>query len=177
MKHSNFRQGQVCLLLLCSVFLVSCNPDDFYPTEEFIAGADAYCAEAKDLSSCQALPDICQPAYLEEKDSLGEPVFSQCVANPDLWLNPPDGSGPIITIDPEVPAPTIADAVASKCADLGEQYLHVTKLVKKNKVVGMHSKVKVCHMTNSGTPHTIVVACPALNAHKNHDDYLGACEL
>lgn len=178
MKRSNFLHGQVGLLLLCSVLLVSCNEDEFYPTEEMITGADAYCSEAKDLDSCQKLSDICQPAFAEEKGNESEPAFSQCVANPDLWLNPPDGSGPIIS-EPEAsePAPTIEEAASNKCSDLGEQYLHVTKFIKKNKVVGVHSKVKVCHQTKSGTPHTIVIACPALNAHRGHDDYLGACSL
>lgn len=175
MKRSNFRHGQVSLLLLCSVLLVSCNPDEFYPTEEMIAGADAFCSEAKDLESCQKLSYICQPAFEEAKGN-GEPVYSECVANPDLWINPPDGSGPIIS-NPDEPVPTIAETAANKCADLGKQYLHVVKLVKKGQVVGERSKVKVCHQTSSGTPHTIVIACPALNAHKSHSDYLGACEL
>ncbi len=201
MKFSSLNNGQVGLILALSfsVLVSSCNQDEFFPTEEMIEGADAYCAEAKDLNSCQQLVDICQPAYEPEALEGEEPVFSQCVANPDLWVNPPadngevivddgtDGSGgstdpvdetgdPTVPVDESVPAPTLEEAYAAKCSNLDAQYLWTKKFVKKGKVINKVSKVKICHMANASS-HTIVVACPALKAHINHDDYLGACSL
>lgn len=206
MKFSFFRNGHMGLVLALSV-LVSCNQDEFFPTEELIAGADAYCAKAVDLNSCQQMADICQPAYEPSANEIDEPVYASCVANPDLWITPPDGSGsivddgssetpvdsgssedpgatdgsgdPVVVDDSSDPAsvPTIQEAFASKCANLGDQYKLVKKFIKKKKVVKEISKVKVCHMTGNGSSHTIVIACPALKAHARHDDYLGACSL
>ncbi len=191
MKFSSLNNGQVGLILALSfsVLVSSCNQDEFFPTEEMIEGADAYCAEARDLNSCQQLVDICQPAYEPEVLEGEEPVFSQCVANPDLWANPPTDDGEVIVddgtnesggstdpVDEPVPAPTLEEAYASKCSNLDAQYLWTKKFVKKGKVINKVSKVKICHMANASS-HTIVVACPALKAHISHDDYLGACSL
>lgn len=181
MKFSSFNNGQVGLILALSfsVLVSSCNQDEFFPTEEMIEGADAYCAEAKDLHSCQQLVDICQPAYEAEVLEGEEPLFSQCVANPDLWTNPPTDDGEVIVddgTDESAPAPTLEEAHASNCSNLDAQYLWTKKFVKKGKVINKVSKVKVCHMANASS-HTIVIACPALKAHISHDDYLGACSL
>lgn len=191
MKFSSFNNGQVGLILALSfsVLVSSCNQDEFFPTEEMIEGADSYCAEARDLNSCQQLVDICQPAYGDEALEGEEPVFSQCVANPDLWTNPPTDDGEVIVddgtdesggstdpVDEPVPAPTLEEAYTSKCSNLDAQYLWTKKFVKKGKVINKVSKVKVCHMANASS-HTIVIACPALKAHISHDDYLGACSL
>ncbi|MCM2349341.1 MAG: hypothetical protein NDI69_04915 [Bacteriovoracaceae bacterium] len=95
MKFSFFRNGHMGLVLALSV-LVSCNQDEFFPTEELIAGADAYCAKAVDLNSCQQMADVCQPAYEPSANEIDEPVYASCVANPDLWVTPPDGSDTIV---------------------------------------------------------------------------------
>ena len=36
-------------------------------------------------------------------------------------------------------------------------------------------KVTICHMPDSGTPHTMTVSQNALPAHMNHGDTNGAC--
>lgn len=231
MKFMSQKMGQTGLMISLCVFITACNPEEYYPTEEFIEGIDAYCAEATDANSCSAL-QWCQPAYNEGGETEETMVFAACVANPDFL---PDGSttgstaggstagtdggatagtdggstagtdggstagtdgGSTAGTDGGATAgtdggstaggstggdsgvvvpPTIDEAWRSKCANLDEKYLYVKKLVSKKetkKVV----KVKVCHETGNGSSHTIIIACPALKAHRQHDDYLGSCE-
>lgn len=195
MDISLFKRGQLSLILGLSVLAVSCNPEEYYPSEELIQGADAYCKEATDVYSCQQLGDICQPAYEPLSIDIEEPVYATCVANPDMWdpnygdptgdgatggsgdgSGSDDGSG---SGDDGVIAeePSVQDAIDSKCANLDNKYLWTVNTVKNNKVVKTMKKVKVCHMSGNSSAHTIVIACPALNAHKKHDDYLGACDI
>lgn len=221
MKASRIKKGQLGLMLSLSVLVSSCNPEDYFPIEQAIAGADAYCAKALDLNSCEALSDMCQPAYMdqsEEAEALSEaPVFSACIANPDLWDNTDDstsggstggsdggstggsstggtsggssggsngngngggtsGGSSGSTDDGE--APVIEDVIKNKCEGLDPQYVLTTIETKKGKVIKTDKKVKICHLTGNGSSHSIVIACPALNAHKkHHDDYIGACNL
>ena len=95
MKFPRGKNGQLGLMLSLSVLVSSCNPEDYFPIEQMVAGADAYCAKALDENSCQAMSDMCQPAYMEqseEMEAISEaPVFSACIANPDAWA-PEDGS-------------------------------------------------------------------------------------
>jgi len=69
------------MISLC-VIVSACNPDEYFPTEEFIDGIDAYCAEAKDESACSQLT-YCQPAYNDPAEGSESMVFAACVANPD----------------------------------------------------------------------------------------------
>lgn len=193
MKFTGMKNAQLGLLVVFSALTCACNPEEYYPSEDFIKGADAYCKTATDLHACQQLGDVCQPAYNPTEDELAEPVFAMCVANPDLWERPDlwdpnygdagtvadgsdgsDGSGSV-----EPLPPTVEETVAAKCSNLENKYLWVKETVKKKKVVARVSKVKVCHMTGSGSSHTIVIACPALKAHTKHGDgdYMGACEI
>lgn len=206
MKNSVVKLGQTGLMISLAVIVSACNPEEYFPLETLTEGADAYCSMAQDLNSCQRLADYCQPAYEEAEDEYGEPVFSTCVANPDAWLpeSPISGGGSEggseggstggseggidggSTGGSEggtdggsneiVLPPTIEEAAKNKCENLDAQYMWVQKEIKKNKVVKETKKVKVCHVTGNNSSHTIVIACPALNAHKKHDDYLGACE-
>lgn len=215
MKFSLNRSGHFALLLSASILVSSCNQEEYFPTQELFEGADAYCHQAQDVNSCQAI-SFCQPAYEPSEDETAEPVFSACVANPDQWspdaanpedlpdpneptdpTDPTDPSDPTDPTDPadpsdptdpseptepstpvEEPAPTIPEVISAKCENLDPQYLLVIKEIKKKKVVKETKKVKVCHQTGNGSEHTIVIACPALKAHKNHhDDYIGACNL
>lgn len=197
MKFSYFHHGQLGLLLSVCVLVSSCNPEEYFPVEEIVEGADAYCAQAKDLHSCQQLADICQPAYEPLEIETAEPVFSVCVANPDLWSpnygepdagdttadtgtdpgTDPEVTDPVVT-DPVGTAPTLQEAWEAKCEGLDPQYLWQMKQVKKKKgVIKSVKKVKVCHISGNSSSHTITIACPALKAHVNHDDYLGACQF
>lgn len=200
MKFSLNRSGHFALLISASILVSSCNQEEYFPTEELFAGADAYCHQATDVNSCQAI-SFCQPAYEPQADDTLDPVFSACVANPDQWspdaanpedlpdpnqpTDPADSTDPTDPTDPSVPveepAPTIPEVIQGgngKCQNLDPQYLLTIKEVKKNKIVKETKKVKVCHQTGNGSEHTIVIACPALKAHKNHhDDYIGACNL
>jgi hypothetical protein len=182
MKQS-FRNGQVGLLLTLSVLASGCNPEEYFPVEELIEGADAYCAQATDLNSCQQLADICQPAYEHLEIDTETPLYSACVANPDLWSpnhsDPStDPADPVVDGGSSQPVPTIEDALDSKCQDLDSKYLLVKKEIRNKKVEKTITKVKVCHMAGNGSSHTIVIACPALKAHvKHHDDSIGACSF
>lgn len=191
MKFSRIQEGHLSLVFSLCLLVTACNPEEYYPVEELIEGADAYCAEAKDLHSCQQMADICQPAYEPLELDLNEPVFAHCVANPDMW-NPiyetPDagtdpvtdpGTDPVVEPEPEpAPAPTLGEVVDSKCEGLDPQYLWVMKEIKKKKVIRTTKKVKVCHYTGNSQAHTIIIACPAVRAHvKHHEDYIGACEF
>lgn len=225
MKASRFKKGQLGLLLSLSVLVSSCNPEDYFPIEQSIVGADAFCAKALDVNSCEAMSDLCQPAYVdqsEEAEALSEaPVFSACIANPDAWTDP-DGStsggstaggsaggsdggtsgggtaggstggtaggssggtsggstGGTSGGSDDGEAPVIEDVVKNKCEGLEDQYMYTEIETKKGKVIKTNKKVKICHLTGNGSSHTIIIACPALNAHKkHHDDYVGACNL
>lgn len=188
MKFSRIAEGQLSLVFSLCLLVSSCNPEEYYPVEELVEGADAYCAKATDRESCQQLADVCQPAYEPLELDLNEPVYATCVANPDMW-NPvyddPDaptdpGTDPGTDPEEEDPssAPSIEETVAQKCANLDPQYLWVKKEIKNKKVINEMKKVKICHIAGNSHSHTIVIACPALKAHvKHHDDYLGACEL
>lgn len=224
MKFMFGHKGQLGLVLSLSVLVSSCNPEEYFPVEELIEGADAYCATATDLNSCQQLATYCQPAYSDLELDTEEPVFVACVANPDLWEdeNATGGTGDGSTAgsgdgstsgsgdgstsgsgdgstsgsgdgstaggsngggnggsddgDDETP-PSIQDTIAAKCENLEAKYLYVKKETKKGKVISSQTKVKLCHETGNGSSHTIVVACPALKAHKQHDDVIGACQL
>lgn len=77
-------------------------------------------------------------------------------------------------VDNDVP-PTLEEALASKCSNLDERYLWIKKIVDKDRTQVI-KKVKVCHMTGSGSSHTIIIACPALKAHVPHEDTLGVCK-
>lgn len=86
MKFSIKKTGQTSLLVALCVLASACNPDEFFPIEEFLTGEDAYCYEAKDLNSCQERSDRCQPAYVEadeqSEDAGMELAFLVCIANP-----------------------------------------------------------------------------------------------
>lgn len=252
MKFSIVKTGQTCLLVSLCVLVSACNPDEFFPIEEFLTGEDAYCYEAKDLDSCQARVDRCQPAFVEavedentDPSAPAEMEFLVCIANPTpvpvddgsttggtdggtttggsddgsttggtdgSTTGGTDGSvtggtdgstvggtdggtttggsddgsttggstGSEPAPQPE-PVPTLEDALANSCQNLSSEYMWEKTQMKKGKVIGKTSKVKICHFTGNGTAHTIVIACPAIKAHLNHkkhsdqDDYLGAC--
>ena len=240
MKFSIMKTGQTCLLVSLCVLVTACNPDEFFPIEEFLTGEDAYCYEAKDLDSCQARADRCQPAYVESDVETTDPAmqmeFLVCIANPNpapvddgstsggidggstsggtdggtttggsddgsttggtdggtttggsddgSTTGGTDGSsaggstgGSDPAPQPE-PIPTLEDALANKCQNMSSEYLWEKVEMKKGKIIGKTSKVKVCHSTGNGSAHTIVIACPALKAHIKHkqaEDYLGAC--
>jgi hypothetical protein len=186
MKFYCVKLGQAGLMLACCVLISACNQEEFFPTEEFITGEDAFCFEVKTLESCQKLVDRCQPAFMPSEDTVAAPVFALCIANPDAWDdvgNPGDGgdssgssSGSGDPSDPVV-APTIEEAYDAKCSNLAPEYLWV-KIEVSKKGTKITSKVKVCHHTGNNSSHVIVIACQALKPHfKHHDDYLGACEL
>lgn len=154
--------------------LLSCNPqEEYFPSLEFITGADEFCSEAKDLNSCQALVDRCQPAFDGSEDEFGNPVFESCIANPSEWTDTDD---PEVAPEDEMNPPTIPEAIDSKCQISGK-YLLTEIITKKDKVIKKNVKVKLCHNTNNN-PHTIVISCNALKAHLSHQssgDYIGAC--
>lgn len=154
--------------------LYSCNQqEEYYPTLEFITGADEFCTEATDLNSCQALADRCQPAFEDREDEFGAPVFSSCIANPEEWSDTDD---PEVTPEEETNPPTIPETIDSKCQISGK-YLLTEVVTKKDKVIKKNVKVKLCHNTNNN-PHTIIISCNALKAHLSHQssgDYIGAC--
>lgn len=175
MKHS--------VLFLVLGFLYSCNPqEDYYPTLEFILGADKVCTAGTDLNTCQMLSDRCQPAFDDAIDEFGEPVFASCIAKTDEWVTPsvpvePAPGEEVIPVE-DVAPPTIVETLDAKC-QIPEQFLLTEVVTKKGKVIKKNVKVKLCHNVNNN-PHTIVISCNALNAHRNHQngsDYIGACEL
>jgi hypothetical protein len=181
MKFWTLKIGQIGLLLSLAVLGSGCNPDEYFPSEEFASGADAYCSRTKDAYTCQQLASFCRPAYLDPHEyDYEEPVFTACIANPDLIHTPEGGdedtsSGGGGSSDPIVP-PTIDEAIRAKC-DLHPRYLHEVLTKKKGKVVSIDRKIKICHRTGNGSSHSIIVACPALKAHRNHGDIVGACPL
>lgn len=213
MKFSIMKTGQTCLLVSLCVLVTACNPDEFFPIEEFLTGEDAYCYEAKDLDSCQARADRCRPAYVESDVETTDPAiqmeFLVCIANPNpaavddgsttgstdggttaggsddgSTTGGTDGSsaggstGGSDPVPQPEPIPTLEDALANKCQNMSSEYLWEKVEMKKGKIIGKTSKVKVCHSTGNGSAHTIVIACPALKAHIKHkqaEDYLGAC--
>lgn len=82
MKFMSQKLGQTGLLISLCVMVSACNPEEYYPTEEFIDGIDAYCAEAQDENACSQLT-YCQPAYNESAPDSETMIFAACVANPD----------------------------------------------------------------------------------------------
>jgi hypothetical protein len=176
--------------VMALILTTACNKEEFYGTSVAIEGADSSCGAGTDISSCEAISG-CQVA-LEDVESV-EPVFAACIANPDtgpevVILDPPDNTDPNPTVPPASPVlpdlpapevveevPTIDEAYANKCANLAEKYFYVKNYSgeggsKKSK------KVKICHQSSKGE-HAIIVACPALKAHRKHADYLGACKV
>lgn len=237
MKILRFSNGQIGLLLVASVFLTSCNKEEYFPVEQLIEGADAYCSQALDLDSCHNLGNQCQGAFLDLEKDDQEPVFVMCIANPGYegpvadagTSTSTDGSATTgsstdsssgstsdsssgstadsssgsttdsssgstadsssgsttdsssgsssgsVSDDVVVNYPTVDETIAADCKNLKDEHFLVTRLVskKKNEVI---KKVKVCHQTGNNSAHTIVIACPALKAHKkHHDDHIGAC--
>ncbi len=173
--------------------IASCNPDDYFEMNMAVEGKDGYCSVANDVPTCQALPG-CQAAYEDTESDMENPIFSACIANPEV-LPPDDGSDPTDPSDPSDPSdpvppeedvPTIEDTVDAKCENLDPKYLWVKKITETKSSGGGSKKstekkivkVKVCHQTGNMDAHTIIIACPALRPHEHHhDDYIGACKL
>lgn len=181
-------------ILGCCLLVTSCNPDDYFDVNTLVAGTDASCSLAKTQESCEALPS-CQPAFEDMEVDVETPIFSACIANPPSdSTTTDDGTGDDTgngngnddgSSDPSTP-PTIDDAIASNCSDLDDQYLYIKHVMttkgkgggSKKTTTQRQVKVKVCHQTGNLSAHTIIIACPALNAHKtHHDDYIGACKV
>ncbi|HXH29846.1 MAG TPA: hypothetical protein VNJ01_03435 [Bacteriovoracaceae bacterium] len=139
------------------------------------------CATADSLEACDVLTDICQPVYLDHADEESDASFSQCIAkiHPDLFA-PVEVSVKLVTIQAVEQLPpepeeagrpstssildTIKEMAPESCSEADPKYLVGKK------------KIMICHQTENGTHHTIVVACRTLWSHSlNHKDYLGAC--
>ncbi len=163
---------------LALMLITACNKEEYYGTSIAIEGADAACAAGTDISSCEAISG-CQVA-LEDVESV-EPVFAACIANPEtgpevVILDPPDNSDPNPPAPPVVEEePTIDEAYANKCENLDDKYFYIKNYSVEGKSQ-KSKKVKICHQTSKGE-HAIIVACPALKAHRKHADYLGACKV
>lgn len=182
MKFPRFKGAHLEVSLVLCLLVSACNPDEYFQMLETVEGRDAFCSQATDLNSCQMLVDVCQPAFEYSENDLEEPIFSACIAkpsaDPDVGTNPDDGSSEVIP-------PTIGETIAANCENLDERFLYVKTIVETSKNNGSKksetrrvSKVKVCHQTGNQAMHTIIIACPALKAHKNHhDDQVGACDL
>lgn len=163
-------------ILSISFLVTACNPEEYFPTQEFVQGVDTYCSAAQDRLSCQELGERCMGAFLDLDKDDQEPVFAACIANP---MHPDN----IPVVDPENPGeepqdtpPTLNEAIAKKCENIPAQFMYVKEVVskKKSEIV---KKVKLCHSTDKDE-HTILIACPALKAHSKHhdgEDYIGAC--
>ena len=171
-----------------SLLVTSCNPDDYYAVSSLVVGSDASCSIATTQASCEAIP-ACRPAFEDMEADVETPFFSACIANP-----PSDTTGDGTTADgtDDGPSddsstpPTIDDAIATDCADLDDTDLYIKHIMtteakgggSKKTTTSRQVKVKVCHQTGNLSAHTIIIACPALNAHKmHHDDYIGACKV
>ena len=194
-------KGHIWVVLTAFVLVCACNKEDYYGTTLAIEGADAACSAGTDQVSCEAISG-CQAAF-EDVESV-TPVFASCIANPpapgDVVVTPPVVNPPVIvppaTLPPVVvkkhpskeddeddddeeedkddEETTVKKACDDKCKNIEAKYL----LVKNYSGEGQGrrvEKVKVCHHTGNGSSHAIIVACPALKAHVNHDDELGAC--
>jgi hypothetical protein len=93
MKFTVGSKGQLGLFFAMSLTMAACNQsEEFFPTQEFIVGPDAFCSEAKDLNSCLELGNACRPAFEDSVDETQDPLFSVCVANPD-YNSGTDGNG------------------------------------------------------------------------------------
>lgn len=185
-------------VLTLSLLLSGCNPEEYYPFEEFVQGDDAFCSQAQSFDACTDMGDRCQAAFLDLEKDDQEPIFAACVSNPG-WVDPNAPTEPTDPTDPSDPTdptdpgngngngngntdpddgvPTLEDAFSSKCQNLDDRFLYVVKLVSKKETKTV-KKVKVCHSTDK-SEHTIIIACPALKAHAKHhdgDDYLGGCK-
>lgn len=184
MKFQRLFSGRLEVSLLTCLLITACNPADYFEMNATIEGRDAFCSQATDLTSCQVLADVCQPAYEDVEAELEEPIFSACIANrpvpgdtaPTDGSTPDDGSS-------DVP-PTIDDVIRHGCDGLAPEYLYVKTITEKKgkeggskkTTVKRQVKVKICHQTGNMSAHTIIIACPAVKAHKqHHDDYVGAC--
>jgi hypothetical protein len=103
MKFTSFRNGQLGLVLTLSVLVSGCNPEEYFPVEEFVQGGDAYCSQAQDLNACHDLGDRCQGAFLDLEKDDQEPIFAACIANPN-WVDPSAPVDPAAPVDPTDPA-------------------------------------------------------------------------
>ena len=158
--------------VLAILLVTACNKEDYFGKSLVVQGADATCSAGTDIASCEAITG-CQVAY-EDVESV-DPVFAACIANPPADIpsdTPADPSAGSDTSDTD--PPTVSEAYASKCEDLDDKYLYIKEYSGQGKNVHM-KKVKVCHQT-AQDEHAIIVACPALKAHRSHNDYLGACK-
>jgi hypothetical protein len=165
MKTRAFQVTFFALLLI-----VSCNKEDYYGVSVAVEGIDAVCSAGVDVSSCEII-EGCQAAF-EDVESV-EPVFAACIANPpeeEVIISPPE---PGEEVD-EVEVPTVSEVYANNCRELDEKYLYVKNYSGKGQSKKV-KKVKLCHQTSDGE-HVVIVACPALKAHRAHEDYLGACK-
>lgn len=190
------------VFLLGFVLITACNKDEFVGVSTKVEGLDAQCSAGTDIPSCEALSG-CQVAY-EDVESV-EPVFAACIANPEpeeevviprqpdeevidpvdpvvpgnpgKGNNKPKPNDPVVSEDEEQDeneVPSVDDAIRLAC-DIDEKYLYIKSYTKGNQSKRV-KKVKLCHHADAN-PHAIIVACPSLNAHRSHDDYLGACRV
>ena len=203
------------ILLTLSVSLVSCQEAETFSVKSATSGsisvsepetdANIFCEEAKDLDSCLAQKDLCQPAFEDALDGAEKP-YAGCIANPNVGENisedpikTPDApvvvadpikvpDAPVVVADPVAPVIVVEEPkeVVKDIADEDEEEIldianagDCSKLDPKyifSKSKGQ-IKVKICHSSADGA-HAIIVACPALKAHVKHHngkDYLGAC--
>ncbi len=190
MKLSALKLRQKSIVFCVSVLLSSCNKkDEFFAIQEYVEGADAVCVAATDVNSCADIGTMCRPAYLSLGSEDADPVYLACIANPghlestDGSNSPADGSiPPLVTLPPgdaqNLPgtvSPTIEETIAADCNNLSGDYLWVKNIVRKEGTE-RQVKVKICHKTSNGSSHTIIIACPALKAHReHHEDAIGAC--
>ncbi|MFL5782955.1 MAG: hypothetical protein ACJ76H_00015 [Bacteriovoracaceae bacterium] len=179
---------KLTLAVLSLSLILSCNKEDYFGKSLAVEGADAKCSAGTDLASCEAITG-CQVAY-EDVEAVN-PVFAACIANPpqpgdevpatdsgsmsSAGSNSGSNSGSSSDVPDEDKVPTVSDAYNSNCQNLPAGDYYSKNYSSDNGQSVKVKKVKVCHQTSHGE-HAIIVACPALKAHKKHIDYLGACK-
>lgn len=168
----------ICMSLMLMALVSSCNSEDYQLGQEFFLGEDEFCSQAQGLHQCHELADRCQPAYRPVGPGSIDLEYDTCISNPDTYSNTQSVRAG--------ERPTIAVAVKRDCKKLDSQDM----LIKKVSMIGAKSgdkkeellwkKVKICHKSANGLPHSMVLPCSHLKGHladQHAKDHVGACEI
>ncbi len=156
---------------------VESDPVEETQLEEVLVNNNSLCAEVETLQACEELSESCQPVFLHLEDEESDASFSHCLARTNVEPTSVQVSVELVSSE-EKPKPEpehFPPPAAEKLEASFEPAPVSCKDVDSRYIIG-EKKIILCHQTESGKHHTVIVSCRTLWTHsQNHQDYLGPC--